>query len=291
MSFLGKLFKSTQSAVPLVPGCLAALAHGFRFEVPPAEFPARLAELQSRGIVAGLWAELNPQLAEAAEALLAAPPADSIARWRSPGAASALFLGAEPPAGSRRDLQWFKAGLPLGGLRAEPAHLLAPDSERSFRCDPAATPRLRFREEWEAELVMALARPRPLAADRDPWEELGAELDIPAAEVLAALKRLTVEGVLRRVALRWSPAGLGWRGCGLAEWDFEDAAGAAPAGDALAGLLGTGDVAWREGPGGSPRLTALFLAPGEGVGRAAAESVAAQWSRPLAAWTTLPELR
>ena len=95
MSFLGRLLKSTQSAVPLVPGFLGALAHGFRFE------------LQSRGLVVGLWAELNPQLAEASEALLGEPPADCVVRWTGSGAASALFLGSPPPGGARRSLQWF----------------------------------------------------------------------------------------------------------------------------------------------------------------------------------------
>ncbi len=288
-----RLLQSAQVALPLTEDPLGDLAAGLRMERAAAA--EMLKALQREGAVAGVRGEPNPQLAEArvlqVEAAAESPSGghEEVIRWagRAPDGRwwwSAMRLAAK---GTERPARFFKAGFLLS-FEDGPERLLDAARERSLFVGEELVELPQLPGD-AARLADALFQPLLFNPEVDLWEQLARKASIQAPGVRPALKHLLQTGVFRRFALALSPAALGWKGCGLASWEFAESehAMAAEAGRALAALRGTGDVMYGHGANGPGRLQALFLAREPGAGGQAAGEIARQWGRPLAEWTPL----
>lgn len=279
-----KLVHSTQSAIPFDLAFWERLAHGLF--LTPESLGDLVGGLAREGILLGWGGELNPDLAEACEALLVGsePPAGAHVRWSgrtaSGPACSVVSLGEGRPPGWRSE-RCVKC---WGRLRPEVRagiDLLAPDTDRTSRTGGGERPRLMLGSSLEAQLAQALLRVRALRPPVTPWGELAGELGVSEGSVVVAAKRLVVARVFRRICFRFSAAGLGFGGCALAAWGMGSGEELAGAADGLAGLAGVADVFMRQPDaktGGN--LTCLLLGRDPGSGVDAARRLGEQWGIP-----------
>lgn len=293
-----KLLRSTAVAFPFAPDPWAALGQGLR--IPQDEARRLVQALQDRGVVQGLWGEPNPAEPGREEVLAVqdVPPslaAPAVLRWAGEDPEGRWWCswsaprreGEEPAPGAARGAAraLHKLGTPLVAAQGTEA-LLSPGADRSYTVAerPPAPP---FPPEIEA-FAQRLHHPVPIPADRDFWPWLAEVAQMPADKTLRAARELVMAGRWRRFALRVSPVAAGWRGCGLAFWDFPENDLRGQAAAALAGLAATGDVAQRRPTAEAPgHLAALFMARREGEGETAAAEVARQWNRPLVRFVPL----
>lgn len=279
-----KLLHTTQSALPFDVEFWPRLASGLFLEVPTLH--AMLRELSQAGALLGWRGELNPALPEAREALLTGPvqPAGSRLRWcgrdEQGAIASVGWLG-----DSNARFCWNSLSCRKCWGRVRPTlhtglELLAPDTDRTIRMGEGEKAALVFGNDAEARVADFLMELRPLDLASSPWDTIGAAVGLPPAAAISATKKLLVSRVLRRVAFRFSPKGLGMKGCLLAGWAFDDSADAQGAAEGLGALEGAMDVFVREPePNSKATLTCLFVGADAGSGMDAARRVGVQWGR------------
>lgn len=284
-----KLLRIAASALPVDADPIGSLARGFR--VDRATVNDLLQGWQREGIVSGVWGEPNPIPGSGIEALAARFEAASpVVRWRaesSEGAMESQLVRGALPDGAWPAIRLLKAGLPLDLDTDGAERLLHPTEDRTLMVGGEERAQGELSEAEEA-MRTALAEPMPIDPSNDDlWSQVGSRCGLEGERARLVARQLVLRRVWRRFCLRVAPWRAGWRGTGLAVWEFGDEPMALQAGSALASLRGTGDVALR-GPaaaGGSGfAVTALVMGREDGAGEQAACTIANQWNRPLARW-------
>lgn len=276
-----KLLRATQSMIPLLPDPWSALAHGL--SCTAQELDRNLTEHQEHHALLGLVGESNPALPDAAEWIAHAPaPRGALVRYQLDGPngkrESLLRLGRYGEQPSFGSCTWFKCGWTLNQV-FEGTDPMDPETDRTLLTSPVDAVNFPELEEPDAKLADALLRPRPVRAAVSPWAELAEEIAYPGGVdgVLRSVKQLVLRRVFRRVSFRWSPQGLGLKGCAFAGWKIpmDDAENAARR---LAAIKGTAEVALR-GSMEEPVLTAIFLVKEKGSGLEVVARIAKAWGR------------
>jgi hypothetical protein len=281
---LARLVRTTAAALPLTDDPWASLAHGLRLS--RTELADLLRQLQSDGLLLGIWGEPHAHRAGAQLANLAAgpPPPDAIVRWLADEGPAALLAPALLP-GARPIAEYHKVGLVPDPTESHRG-LLEPSADRTSLAPqepvaPAAP------SPHAAAVDAALRRPAPFDPEAPLWEALATTAGVPPAAARAAARELVLARHWQRLALRWDIAALGWAGCGLAVWSLAGPDDAREAGRLLAGLHGTAEVFTVNGPGPGATLHALLLAPAAGPAETAARALAQHWGVPLVDWAPL----
>jgi DNA-binding Lrp family transcriptional regulator len=76
-------------------------------------------------------------------------------------------------------------------------------------------------DELDRALVLATQSGLPLVPR--PYHQLGEQLGIPAAEVMARMKRLLDSGIIRRIGAVPNHYAIGYTANGMSVWDVDDA--------------------------------------------------------------------
>ena len=286
-----KFIRSTSVALPFDRDPWAVVAGGLRVERPLVL--RYLRDLMAEGALLGVWGEPNPAIDEGQEVLMEfeeAPPdkaEGAVVRWkarrREGGWLGSVMALVRSPGAGARARRFLKAGFALT-FNDDPGALLLPDEDRTrlLTGERFHLPPMSYEEAVFSDQLFAPVRFNP---EEPLWEWIGRGSGFGEEEARLLARRLVYHQVWRRFALRYDLGRLGWKGCGLATWEFPEGEGVAQeAAKALAALRGTADVALREPreAGGPVRLMALWVGRGEGDGESAAREVARQWSRPLA---------
>ena len=74
-----------------------------------------------------------------------------------------------------------------------------------------------------ADRAIVRATQAGLPLCREPYREVGAQLGLPAEEVMARLGRMLASGVIRRIGAVPNHYALGYRANGMSVWDVDDA--------------------------------------------------------------------
>lgn len=308
---LYRLMRSGQAALPLTPAFWAELADGL--EIPAAELDEHLATLYAAGFVDGIGAEASPCGPGIGEAMMPASALDALLpsastviapRWRARMAdGGELVSVAILPTQGRPatmaanaaqwpSIDWWKAGTNVdlnaidGDAAARDRALLAPTTDRTMGTRPIDGGRLQPLTVGEERALLLTQVGRLLPAGGTPWDAT-ARGPVAGEDVRKGLTALMVRKVLRRFSLKLNLTALGWRGCGMACWKFDDAE-APMAAESLAGIKGTGDVCLRRPTAAWPfNVSALVLGFDDGAGERAANNIARQWGRPVGRWVAL----
>ena len=74
-----------------------------------------------------------------------------------------------------------------------------------------------------ADRAIVRATQAGLPLCREPYREVGEQLELPAEEVMARLSRMLASGVIRRIGAVPNHYALGYRANGMSVWDVDDA--------------------------------------------------------------------
>lgn len=272
---LHKLVRSSSVALPLLPDPMEGLA--FAMRRPKEEVCSHFIRLQREGILLGIWGEPNPELRGSQFRFSTGEPEVAEQnRWFGQTETGTIQAVHDVAEGGSLVRAFFKCGLPLS---EKPA--LEQSHDRSFAVgDPGETFVL---TKEQGEICRWLMAPRQLDLSGDIWSQIGSRGGLSGKATNSLCKQLVAGRRLRRLAFRYDLERLGYSGCALVGWAFEDESELANAARALASIAGTGDVALTNPSSEFPaNLIALFLSREKGGGATAAGRIAEQWNRPLA---------